>query len=200
MSDISDFSMTYDLVVLLGSRPYAEQEFPSHIIAALDKAAELYKNGVAPAIAVSGKWALAFDSHGIVPHTTESADMAAYLRDQGVPVAAIVQEVESKDTVANLYYLKQTVFQPRAARRLLFILGDFRVERVTYLVQKILGPTYAVDFMTVPSAPGEPYPHEADTLARTKYYLAKMKPGDEKFVKDMFYGHPFYTVPWPLPK
>lgn len=188
----------YDLIVILGSKQGEDMRFPSHVHAALDRAVELYDQGIAPAIALSGKWALEFDHQGIVPPAVESALMADYLEKHGISKAVILQEDKSKDTVANLYYLKQTVFEPHQAKRLLFVLADFRIERVRFLAHKILGSAYTVDFMTISSPAAERYPDEAQTLERTKYYLKDMTPGDDDFVKDMFYDHPFYTAPWPV--
>ena len=191
----------HDLIIVLGSRQNpATGEFPSHVTTSLNKAASMIAKSDAPAIAVSGKWALEFDDEGIVPLETESALMQKLLLEKGVPVSKILQESESKDTVANFYFLKQTILKPHDYKKLLFIIADFRVERARYLADKILGPDYVVDFLSVESKLEDHYPHEPQTFARTQYYLEAMQPGDDQFVARMFYDHPFYTAKWPIDK
>lgn len=191
--------MLYDVIIVLGSKPDMKSwEFPSHVTASLDKAAKLYESGATDTIAVSGNHALWFDKRGISQPQTEADMMSAYLKGINVPERAIVREDKSRDTIANLYFLKRTVLVPRAAKRVLFIVGDFRLPRLQYLARKIFGKGYDITFQTVASTPDEQYPNETATLEKTKYYLAAMKPGDDSFLDGMFYGHPLYTAPWPL--
>lgn len=191
----------YDLIVVLGSKPDTKTwQFPAHVIASLDKAAGLFRSGAAAAIAVSGGHALSFDKEGIAEPHPEAEMMADYLTSQGIPADKIYKESQSEDTISNLYFLKQTVFIPQKTTNILFITADFRLERLRYVAEKILGPEYQVSFQTVPSQLTERYPHETSTLERTRYYLDAMRPGDDQFVSHMFYDHPLYTAPWPPAK
>lgn len=89
----------------------------------------------------------------------------------------------------------------RGAKRLLFIIGDFRLKRLQYLTKKILGPEYDITFQTVAAKPDEWLrKNEEVTLAKTKYYLGAMRPGNDRFLDGMFYDHAIYTAPWPLLK
>lgn len=185
--------MAYDLIVVLGSKPdTANWLFPSHVYASLERAAQLLQNGAAPCIAVSGKWALSFDHAAVRQPFRECDAMADYLVEQGVAPESILREGESKDTIANLYCLKRTIVAPRGMKRVLIITADFRLARLQYLAQKIFGRSAQINFETVPSSPSEPYPHEADTLARTKQFLAGMTDGDDRFLDGKFYGAPYY--------
>jgi len=190
----------YDAVIVLGSQQnITTGEVPNHVLQSLDKAVRILKTGDTAAIAVSGKWALFFDVKNIAPPPmTECAILTQHLLEKGVSQHLIWQEGESKDTVANIYFLKRHILEPKQAKRVLFIVADFRKERLEYLTNKILGPTYKVDFTTVSSQPAEHYPHEQDTLARTKYYFDAMQPGDDTYLDGMFYEHPFYTALWPV--
>jgi uncharacterized SAM-binding protein YcdF (DUF218 family) len=190
----------YDAVIILGSQQdVITGEVPHHVLQSIDEAVSVLKAGKTPAIAVSGRWALFFDVKNIgPPPITECALLTKHLIEKGVNMQSIWQENESKDTVANIYFLKQKLLEPKHAKRLLFIIADFRKERLVYLTRKILGHDYKVAFKTIPSQSEERYPHEQDTMARTEYYFDAMQPGDDSYVEGMFYDHPFYTASWPI--
>lgn len=189
---------TYDLIIVLGSKPDSTNwQFPSHVFASLDIAAKLLRAGAAPYIAVSGKWALSFDERGLRQPFLESDAMAAYLASQDVAPAQILKESESKDTVANFYYLKKHIVAPRHMRRILLVAADFRLARIEYLVHKIFGPGYQFEFHGVPAADSETYPHEAETMARTQKFLAGMASGDDTFLDGKFYDDPYYRYQRP---
>lgn len=111
--------MLYDAIIILGSRPDTKTwKFPSHITASLEKAAKLYRSGATKIIAVSGNHALWFDAQGIKQPQTEADMMGAYLVEIGVPETAIVREIKSRDTIANLYFLKRDVLGPQGGEAL----------------------------------------------------------------------------------
>ena len=146
-------------------------------------------------IVVSGKWALCFDRHEVQPPYTECEVMIDYLLARGVPESALLRENRSKDTIANLYHLKH-LLAPRNAHRLVLVVARFRQPRLKYLVHKVFGPAYHVDFSTVSARRSEVYPHEADTFRRTKQFLRHMEPGDDGFLTHQFYRAKFYTTPY----
>lgn len=188
---------TYDTIIVLGSKPNTTTwEFPSHVPASLDQAANLWHEGAAPYIIVSGKWALSFDQHGITQPYRECDKMAEYLAQLHVPSEAILREGESKDTVSNLLYTKRQILAPQHMHDVLLITADFRLERLKYLTAKILGPDYNVSFTTVPCQPGEAYPQEPDTLARTRRFLGSMADGDDSYLDDKLFGASYYNNPW----
>lgn len=183
----------YDAIIVLGSKPDTTTwRFPAHVYATLDRAADLYRAGVAPFIILSGKWALSFDSQGITQPYRECDEMATYLAAHGVPADALLLEGESKDTISNLFYIKRQILAPRALRRALLITADFREQRIQYLAAKILGPAYTVAYHTVPSAPQERYPHEDETMRRTQQFLGDMPAGEDGFLDGTFYTAPYY--------
>lgn len=188
----------YDAIILLGTKPDTTTwRFPRQIYACLDKTASLYKTAVADMVIVSGNYALSFDRRGIKQPFRECDELARELQTRGVPAAAILREGESKDTIANLYYVKRLLAAPRGFRHLLFVVADFRVERLRYLCDKVFGSDYAVEFATIPAPPDEVYPEEALTLKRTREFLAPMTPGDDKFLDDKFYAAGYYLYSRP---
>jgi len=178
---------------VLGSQPdFRNWQFPSHTYKSLDRATELLNYGVAPCIALSGDHALKYDNTGIKQPFRECDRQEEYLLARGVEPRFILKEGESRDTIAQFYYLKNLVFKPHGIKNILLITVDFRVKRLTFLVQKVFGPDYSVDFETVGYEPDEVYKNEAHTLKVQGEFLKDMKDGDDAWLKDKFYDAPMY--------
>src|SRR5260221_3061590 len=112
----------YDTIVILGSQPDLRTwKFPSHTYNSLDRAVELINQGVAPYIALSGDHALKYDNTGITQPFRECDVEEDYLLSKGVASKHILKEGESRDTVANFYYLKNLVFKPHGIKNILLI-------------------------------------------------------------------------------
>ncbi|MFZ1549224.1 YdcF family protein [Candidatus Roizmanbacteria bacterium] len=186
----------YDGIVILGSQPInpsVSWTFPTHVYNSLDRAIELHHKKVSPYIIVSGKWSVRFDTLKITPPFTECDKMAEYLLEKGVTKEFILREDESKDTVSNLYYLKKLIFKPKKIKEILFIVADFRIERIRYFCKRILGSEYKVHFLSVNSESGEIYPNEAHTFKIYKEFLSPMKSGDDAWLDGKFFTAPIYS-------
>lgn len=195
MSEPSE-NIPYDAVIILGAKPIGETpKFPSHIYAALDRSAELYRLEKTHYIILSGNYALRYDRDNQQPPFRECDAMADYLIARGIPRDALLLEGVSKDTVANFYYTKREVLAPHNLHKVHFIAADFRIARLDYLARKIFGPDYTVTFTPVSALAEEVNPTESIVMQRTQNFLASMQPGDDSFLKDAFYTHPFYQRP-----
>jgi uncharacterized SAM-binding protein YcdF (DUF218 family) len=182
----------YDAIVVLGSQPdYKTWKFPSHTYA-LDKAIDLINQGTAPYLALSGDHALKFDNVGITQPYKESDKMEEYALSKGLAKEKILKENKSLDTAANLYYLKNLVFKPNNIHKVLLITADFRVERIKFLWQKIMGPDYSVTFDEVTYGDNEIYKNDAAVLEKQKEWLKNVKDGDDAWFLDKFYDDPYY--------
>ncbi len=183
----------YDAIVVLGSQPdFRTWKFPSYAYTSLDKALELLDTCLAPYIALSGDHALKYDDEGIKQPFKESDEQERYLISRGCPPSSILKEGESRDTISNLYFLKNLVFKPHSIRRIIFITTAFRIERLSFLCNKVLGKGYQVSFETVPYELGDIYKDEGHTLQKQKEFLAAMDEGDDAWLADKFYDAPMY--------
>lgn len=188
--------MAYDAVVLFGAKPVGgTQKFPSHVYAALDAAAKLYEQGATRCIVLSGNYALRYDRDSQKPPFRECDAMAEYLAGKGVPRDILLLEGTSKDTVANFYYTKRKVLIPHSLRKIHIVAADFRIARMAYLAKKVFGPDYTVTFTSVPALPDEINPTESIVMQRTQDFLEAMRDGDDSFLDNAFYTHPFYQRP-----
>lgn len=184
---------TYDAIVVLGSQPdYRSWQFPSHTYKSLDRAIELVNQGVAPYICLSGDHALKYDWGGVTQPFRECDREEEYLLSRSCPPEVILKEGESRDTLANMYFLKKLVFMPHNIKSILFVTTDFRVERIAFLCQKVLGADYIVDFETVEYLEDEVYKHDAHTLKKQQEFLADMPDGEDSWLDGKFYDDPMY--------
>lgn len=183
----------YDAVLVLGSQPdFRTWQFPSHTYKSLDRAIELLNKGTAPFIVVSGDHALKYDNTGIKQPFRECDAEETYLLAQGVDPSQILKEGESRDTLAQFYYLKNLIFKPKGIKKILMITVDFRIERLQFMWQKVMGPDYSLDIETVEYDDEEVYKSEASTLKRQQEWLKDVKDGDDAWFKDKFYDDPYY--------
>lgn len=184
---------TYDVILVLGSQPdFRNWQFPSHTYKSLDKALELLNSDIAPYIALSGDRALKFDNTGIKQPFKEADKMEEYLVMRGCPPAAILKENVSRDTLANYYYIKNLVLIPHKMKSILQITAEFRIPRLKFIYQKVLGPGYSVDFQTVDFANEEVYQKDAFVLKKQQEFLKDMKDGNDAYLKDQFYDSTMY--------
>lgn len=182
----------YDAIIVLGSLPDPETwKFPQQIYQCLDKAKELLDDNQAPYIITSGKWSVSFDNRHIQQPFLECDALADYLLQKGVPANKILREGESKDTISNLYYMKTQYFIPRRAHSLLFVVASFRIPRLTFLCERILGAGYNVDFVSIAAEPSGSY-NEPNTFKVQEEFLRPMKNGDHAWLQDKFYSAPIY--------
>ncbi|HEY4964453.1 MAG TPA: YdcF family protein [Candidatus Saccharimonadales bacterium] len=182
----------YDLIIVLGSQPDTKTwKFPKQIYDCLDKAKELFDNGVAPFIATSGKWGISIDNQGLTQPFRECDALADYLIKKGLPDRKILREGDSKDTISNLYYLKTQLLIPRHLNNLLFVAAGFRIPRLKFLCSRVLGSEYTVAFEPIECEVGSIY-NEPHTLEVQTEFLKPMQSGDHAWLEDKFYTAPMY--------
>lgn len=184
--------MTYDAIILLGSQPNLKTwEFPEQIHYCAIRAAELLASNAAPVIITSGKWSTSIDTLKLHQPFRECDALAELLIKHGVDESKILREGLSQDTISNLYYLKTELLIPNNLKRLLFVVADFRVTRLKFLCERILGPEYTVDFELLKSVPSIIY-NEPLTLKVHSEFLEPMKTGDHQWLADKFFTAPMY--------
>ena len=182
-----------DALVVLGSQPNPKNwTFPSHVYAALERAAREYETGVTSNIIVSGDHAIRFDFLNITQPFRECDAMADILLARGVPQEAVLREAESRDSLSNLYFVKRCITEPLRLFRLRFIAAEFRLRRIEYLAHQILGPTYDVGVDGVQSDADERYTDEAAILEQNRRFLDGMQPGDDRRLDGRFFSDPYY--------
>jgi len=117
-----------DAIVVLGTAQWNGQPGPV-LRARLDHALNLYRQGLAPLIVVTG---------GSMPGDayTEAEAAAGYLIEQGVPPGAILLENEGRDTWESLRGVARLVAEADLGR-LLFVSDGFHLFRVKLMARDL---------------------------------------------------------------
>jgi uncharacterized SAM-binding protein YcdF (DUF218 family) len=177
----------YDAIIVLATQPDPKTwRFPQQLYECLDKATQLFKHQVAPYIITSGDRALSLDYRGITQPFRECDKMKEILVSNGIPQNQVLVEGDSRDTISNLYFLKEELLIPKKATNLLFVVASFRIPRLTFLCQKILGPGYTVTFEPIEAPQGDTY-NEQHTLQVQSLFLESMKDGDHHWLDGRFF-------------
>jgi uncharacterized SAM-binding protein YcdF (DUF218 family) len=93
-------------------------------------AAQLYNEGKAPLVVVSGGH-LSWDE----TKRSEAVDMATLLSLMGVPETAIVKEPESLNTYENAVFVRR-ILEPQGIRRILLVTSAFHMPRSRLIFKK----------------------------------------------------------------
>lgn len=185
----------YDAIVVLGYSFDENWKLPDHLVKRLSLASDHYHKGVANKIIVTGYHSIHWDWENIDVPVRECDLMKTILMDDGVPGADIIQETKSKDTPGNIYYLKKDTLIPLEYKSILLMCATHHLKRVKFLVDKILGSEYEVDFESTVS-PGtnniDFIKHENRILAEQQEWLKDMTDGDHDWLKGKFYSDEYY--------
>lgn len=139
---------TLDAIVVLAGGIDKQGSIPAQVELRLDKGVELYKQGVAPVIIVSGKWSLYYD---FKPPITEAESMKRYLLKKGIPGSVIIKEESSQNTIGNAFFIKTKIYAAKKWKSAVVVTSDMHVPRSKYIFEMVFGPEYALRFESSPS-------------------------------------------------
>lgn len=184
-----------DVIIVLGRGIEDDGSLPPDPKARVGKATELYKDGVAPFVIMSGAWTYHFDIH---PNRSESKAMKEYAVELGIPEYALIEESKSMDTIGNVYFTKKDIIEQRGFKDIVVVASDDHMPRVKYLFEKIYGEAYNLKFVISERVIDDvsyekEMAHESNSMAITHQWLDSFKPGDDASVwKLMTTRHPAY--------
>lgn len=170
-----------DAIIVLGRGISKDGELSADSRSRVRKAAELYKEGIALKIVVSGKWSYHADTP---PPRTEAAAMKAYAEGLGVRPGDIICEEESMDTIGNIYFVKKHIAEVRGWRNFTIVASGEHLPRAQYLCEKICGDEYEFAYRESERVlDDEEYAkelvHERNSLETTRKWLGEVKNGDD---------------------
>jgi len=186
----------YDAIVAIGYSFDENWKLPDHLIDRLKLAAEHYRENVANKIITTGYHSIHWDWENIDVPVKECDLMRDTLIENGVPVGDVLRENKSRDTPGNIYYLKQNILLPHEFNSVLIMCATHHLKRIEFLVGKILGPSYMVDFESTDS-PGTNSKsfmrHEDRVLSEQQEWLKDMPDGDHAWLRGRFYSDEYYS-------
>ena len=80
--------------------------------------------------------------------------MKEYALSLGIPEMNILAEEKSKDTLGNAFFTKITYLEKYNWKNVIVITSDFHLNRTKFLFDNVLGPQYAIKYISVPSSLG----------------------------------------------
>jgi uncharacterized SAM-binding protein YcdF (DUF218 family) len=179
---------TYDAIIVLATQPDPNTwEFPKQIYDCLNRAKDLLNKRIAPYVILSGNHAIKLDNLGLKQPFRECDKMADYLIENGISAEKILKEGDSRDTISNLYYMKNQILRPQHMKQLLFVVAEFRIPRLKLLCKRILGNEYNLEFIPIPCESGNTYNEPHSTKIQTAF-LEPMKDGEDSWLDDKFYS------------
>lgn len=151
-----------DVIIVLGCAVYGDEPSLS-LEARLKKAYELYKEGFAKKIIVSG-------GRGFGEYTTEASVMKKYLVKLGVPAKSIFMEGNSSNTKENLK-LSKVIMKKHNFKTALIVSNYFHLYRASMLAHDLdISATFARAPMPK-SAVVYIFSNPREILSLVKYYL-----------------------------
>ncbi len=174
----------HDVLIVLGFNTD-----PQHPVfrSRVDKAVELYNQGLAPQIIMSG---CCSDKLDIQPKDTEATLMADYAMERGVPAGVILLEEDSVDTLGNFYYSKMKYLEDCSWYHVGFVSTEWHTHRSNWLAEMVLGPDYEVTGYSSATPFGwtdedinTSRTYNVDLLEKTKTQLAGITPGDHESIE-----------------
>ena len=173
-----------DAIIVPGRGISSKGILSSDSIARVEKAVELYSDGVAPKIIMSGSYSFHLDTP---PPQTEARAMREIAIAYGVPRKALIEELESKDTLGNVYFTKTRICTPEDWHHLTVVASSDHMPRIQYLFRKIYGPEYTIDFVESKRVLSdadyaEEIRHEQKSLEITKQSFDPISDGDDESI------------------
>jgi len=162
----SDYRRPADVILVYGCKAYADGT-PSQALAdRVYTASELYHQGLAPVIVMSGG-----PVRDAAMHETQA--MADYAVSLGVPREAILFDVEGLDTQATAANLRAVLGDaiPRDALRILAVSHDYHLPRVKLSLEREGFTAYTVPAEIRRGLPSKPYLMARETAAWWYYFF-----------------------------
>lgn len=182
------FFVNYDCIILLGSQPDLKTwRFPDQIYACVELAAKLVKEGAADKVVASGRWSRRIEDLKLPQPFVECDKLAELLVEAGVDQKAIIREGLSTDTISNIHNVKVQALIPNGWTRVVFVVADWRLPRLSYIAGQVLGPDYLTGYETVADDSDILAANEGRNIKEAKGLLGSMTPGDHAYLTDEFY-------------
>lgn len=182
----------YDVAIILGASLNPDSSLIVADQTRLNQVASIYKDTSIKAIVVCG-------SHGYKgakkPTLSQAQAYANYLQGLGVPGDSIYLESKSQETLGNLLFAKMDILSKQTWRRVLVIpTYNHSSERISYLLQKILGNNYDWDILRVGENKDQTNTErEAKSLKLTKEINDAFTDGDHNAIyAGLMNTHPAY--------
>ncbi len=184
----------FDCIVALG---HSARPDDAIMQARVQKAAELYREGAAGCLILSGRHS--FRLRANPPPISEAAVMRDVALALGVPADDILVEDESTDTLSNAYFTKVRFLAPLGWRRVCVVTSEVHAARSLWLFRKVLGPACEIEMResassTDPAELRAGYERNARLLRQIQAVLSGIPDGADDLIGELLFSrHPGYA-------
>ena len=176
---------SFDAIIVLGAGITPKGNLTRVAKSRMDKAIELYREGAAPKIIVTGR--------------KESAVMRRYAVRKGVNPASVLLESHALDTIGNAFFTRKMFLLPNNWQSIIIVTSIFHINRARLVFSKVLGKSYRMLF--VPSKrvlsdkafKGKLEVEKGLTLL-TRLLSALVADGDMKAIENFVKKNPLYRL------
>lgn len=189
-----------DVIIILGGRINTDGTLPDLPRGRVDEGVRRYKNNEASKILMTGNYGFWLDWSREIPMRSEAGAMKEYAESLGVSGHDVLVEAVSKDTLGNAYFTKINILEPNKYRNVIVVTSDFHIDRTKYIFDLVFGPTYAIDYIGVPTnLPAENMAALQNQEVKTIQVLRELIgdqiiPGDTQAIQHVLFSkHPGYS-------
>ncbi len=177
--------MKFNAIIVLGAGITQKGNLTKVARSRMDRAIELYREGAAPRMIVTGK--------------KESFVMKRYAVKQGINNAHVLSESRALDTIGNAFFTRKLFLLPNNWQSIIVVTSIFHINRARLVFGKVLGRSYRMLF--VPSKrvlsdkafKGKLEVEKGLTLL-TRILGALVADGDMKAVENFVKKNPLYKL------
>lgn len=138
-----------DAIIILGSGINQDGSLPGNLKLRVSKGVQLYTQGLAKNIVMSGNYSFWLDDSREIPFRSEASAMREYALMLGVPETDIFIEEKSKDTLGNAFFTKIDYLEKNDWKQVMVVTSDFHLKRTKFVFDHVLGPQYAIEYYPV---------------------------------------------------
>ena len=149
------------------------------------QAVALLNDGVAPLIIMSGGYSYRVENK---TNVSEAKAMKDYAVSLGADPKSIMEEDGSTHTLANAYFCKKTICEPKGWREIVVVSSSDHMRRIVYVFTKVFGDDYKFTFVKSrrvisPFRYLLQVAHEKASLRLTKRWLDDVEDGDDQSIR-----------------
>ena len=135
-----------DAIIVLGGGIHRDGTLTNVSQARVQRALELYCQGVAPRLIMTGRCGAFFRKP-----VGEAVAMAALARANELPAQTVLVEEAARDTLGNALFTRDRHLAPNGWSRVHVVTSDFHYRRAATLFRDVLGAGYQYSFSLVAS-------------------------------------------------
>jgi uncharacterized SAM-binding protein YcdF (DUF218 family) len=180
--------MNFDCIIVLANEMDIEGNLNAESLARITLGCDQYFKR--PVTMITCGWDYRKDSPLFI-----GAVLKDYAVKLGVPADKILAELNSRDTVGDAFFTKNSYVKSRGWKNLLVVTTDYHVNRTSRIFNFIYGPDYVIEVIGAPGFDNADKQHaERKSLEAFERTFENVSAGDDRAIyARLSTRHPFYN-------